>query len=79
VARSAPIQRFGKASAELLQAVFERAVSRLPLPDQEEVTNKLSMFDQVLADDGSMLMDIILNCCRQQNHKRARRKWGDVL
>ena len=55
VARSAPIQRFGKASAELMQAVFERAVSRLPLPVQEEVTNKLSMFEQVLADDGSVL------------------------
>jgi hypothetical protein len=27
----------------------------------------------------SMLMDIILNCCRQQNHKRARKKWGGVL
>lgn len=55
VARSAPIQRFGKASAELMQAVFERAVSRLPLPEREEVTNKLSMFEQVLADDGSVL------------------------
>jgi hypothetical protein len=55
VARSAPVQRFGKASADLMQAVFERAVSRLPLPVQEEGTNKLSMFEQVLADDGSVL------------------------
>lgn len=55
VARSAPIQRFGKASAELMQAVFERAVSRLPTPQQEKVTTKLSMFERVLADDGSVL------------------------
>jgi hypothetical protein len=27
----------------------------------------------------AMLMDIILNCCRQQNYKRTCRKWGDVL
>jgi len=55
VARSAPIQRFGKASAALMQAVFESAVSRLPTPQQEEVTTKLSIFERVLADDGSVL------------------------
>jgi hypothetical protein len=55
VARSAPIQRFGKASAALMQAVFERAVARLPTPRQDEVTTKLSMFERVLADDGSVL------------------------
>lgn len=55
VARSAPSQRFGKASAALMKAVFERAVSRLQTPHKEEVATKLSMFEQVLADDGSVL------------------------
>lgn len=55
VARSAATQRFGKSSADLMQAVFESAVSRLATPAREEVTKKLAIFKQVLADDGSVL------------------------
>jgi len=55
VVRSGVTQRFGNGSAALMQAVFERAVSRLATPAQEEVTKKLAVFKQVLADDGSVL------------------------
>lgn len=55
VARSAVTQRFGKGSATLMQSVFERAVSRLPVPEHPELLGKLERFRQVLADDGSVL------------------------
>lgn len=55
VARSAVTQRFGKGSAALMQSVFERAVSRLPVPEHPELMGKLERFRQVLADDGSVL------------------------
>lgn len=55
VARSAVIQRFGAGSAKMLQIVFERALKRLPEAEHPELLGKLKRFEQVLADDGSVL------------------------
>jgi len=55
-ARSAVTQRFGGGSAALMRQVFERAVSRLPAPEHPELLGRLEGFEQVLADDGTVLM-----------------------
>jgi len=55
VARSAVTQRFGSGSATLMKTVFERAVSRLPTAAHPELLGKLKAFQQVLADDGTVL------------------------
>ena len=55
VARSAVTQRFGLGSAALMQQVFERAVARLPTAAHPELLGKLEQFQQVLADDGTVL------------------------
>lgn len=55
VARSAVTQRFGSASANLLQTMFEQALKRLPEPACPDVLNKLEEFRAVLANDGSVL------------------------
>lgn len=55
VARSAVTQRFGEGSAALMEAVFNRAVSRLPTAQHPELLGRLAQFEQVLADDGSVL------------------------
>jgi hypothetical protein len=55
VARSAVTQRFGAASAALLDAAFHLIMKRLPVPPHPELLHRLEMFDHVLADDGSVL------------------------
>jgi hypothetical protein len=54
-ARSAITQRFGKGSAELMQAVFEKALERIPNESHPELLGKLEQFESVLAHDGSVL------------------------
>jgi hypothetical protein len=55
VARSAVTQRYGPGSAALMEALFSRAVQRLPQPDHPELLEKLKKFKQVLAQDGSVV------------------------
>jgi len=55
VARSAVTQRFGAGSAKLMEAAFMLAVTRLPIPEHPGLLGKLERFQQVLADDGSVL------------------------
>jgi hypothetical protein len=55
VARSAVTQRFGHASAELMQRLFEQALQRLPQPPCPELVSRLADFRAVLANDGSVL------------------------
>ena len=55
VARSAVTQRYGPGSAALKEALFSRAVQRLPQPDHPELLEKLKKFKQVLAQDGSVV------------------------
>ncbi len=55
VARSAVTQRFGPGSAALLEAVFFRALGRLPQVQPSEQRAKLNQFKQVLAQDGTVL------------------------
>ena len=55
VARSAVTQRFGEGSAALLEQLAKRAIERLPMPTHPDLLGKLSEFDQVLANDGSVL------------------------
>jgi putative transposase len=55
VVRSAVTQRFGKGSAALLERLAHRAIERLPAPEHPELLGKLREFDQVLANDGSVL------------------------
>lgn len=54
-ARSAITQRFGAGSANLMQAVFEKALERLPAESHPELLAKLEQFESVLAHDGSVL------------------------
>jgi putative transposase len=55
VVRSAVTQRFGQGSAALLEAVFFRALGRLPQAQPSEQRAKLNQFKQVLAQDGTVL------------------------
>jgi len=55
VARSAVTGRFGQGSARMMEALFIRAVARLPQPTQPDLLGKLVRFKQVLAQDGSVL------------------------
>jgi IS4 transposase len=55
VVRSAVTQRFGKGSAALLEHLTHRAIARLPTPEHPDLLGKLREFDQVLANDGSVL------------------------
>ena len=55
VVRSAVTQRFGKGSAALLEQLAHRAIARLPAPEHPDLLGKLREFDQVLANDGSVL------------------------
>ncbi len=55
VARSAVTGRFGQGSARMMEALFIRAVSRLPQPEHPDLLGKLVRFKQVLAQDGSVL------------------------
>lgn len=55
VARSAVTQRFGKGSAALMQTMFERALTRLPRGRSPGMFSKLKRFEQVLANDGTVL------------------------
>ena len=55
VARSAVTGRFGQGSARMMEALFIRAVSRLPQPEHPELLGKLVRFKQVLAQDGTVL------------------------
>ena len=54
-ARSAITQRFGEGSANLMQAVFEQTLERLPEESPPELLGKLQQFESVLAHDGSVL------------------------
>jgi IS4 transposase len=55
VARSAVTQRFGAESAQLLEALFVLAVSRLRRLPHPEMLAKLDAFRAVLADDGTVV------------------------
>lgn len=55
VARSAVTQRFGPGSAALLEALFFRAVQRLPCAGVSVLRPKLNQFREVLAQDGTVL------------------------
>jgi hypothetical protein len=55
VARSAVTQRFGKGSAKLLEALWERLVQRVNSEDCSELMDKLDEFKRILAHDGSVL------------------------
>lgn len=55
VVRSAVTQRFGPGSAGLLEALFFRAVERLPAADASIQRAKLNQFREVLAMDGTVL------------------------
>jgi hypothetical protein len=55
VARSAVTQRFGDASAAMMEKVFERALGRLPKPACPEMLSKLEQFRAVLADDATVV------------------------
>ena len=55
VARSAVTGRFGQGSARMMEALFTRAVARLPQPEHPELLGKLVRFKQVLAQDGTVL------------------------
>lgn len=55
VARSAVTGRFGQGSARMMEALFIRAVARLPQPTHPELLGKLVRFKQVLAQDGTVL------------------------
>lgn len=57
VARSAVTQRFGPGSAAMMQALYDRAVDRLPQWELEkpELLGKLKQFQCVLADDGCVV------------------------
>jgi IS4 transposase len=55
VVRSAVTQRFGEGSASLLRALFERAAKRLPQVAHPDLLARLEGFEQVLAQDGSVL------------------------
>lgn len=54
-ARSAVTQRFGPGSANLLEALFERAVKKLPSAGASVLRPKLNQFHEVLAQDGTVL------------------------
>jgi putative transposase len=54
-ARSAITQRFGEGSSNLMRAVFEKALERLPDESHPELLGKLEQFESVLAHDGSVL------------------------
>jgi IS4 transposase len=55
VARSAVTQRFGEASAAMMEKLFTLAVGRLPRPACPEMLSKLERFRAVLADDATVL------------------------
>jgi putative transposase len=55
VARSAVTQRFGRGSAALLERLATTAIERLPTPEHPDLLGKLRQFEQVLANDGSVL------------------------
>ena len=55
VVRSAVTGRFGSGSAKMMEALFTKALARLPQPDHPELLGKLEQFKQVLAQDGSVL------------------------
>lgn len=55
VARSAVTQRFDAGSAALLEALFFRAVARLPAAGASVLRQKLNRFHEVLAQDGTVL------------------------
>ena len=55
VARSAVTQRFGKGSAKLLEAVWERVAQRVNSEQCSEMIDKLDEFKRILALDGSVL------------------------
>lgn len=55
VVRSAVTQRFGEGSASLLRTLFERAAKRLPQVAHPDLLARLEGFEQVLAQDGSVL------------------------
>lgn len=55
VARSAVTQRFGGESAQLLEALFVLAVSRLRRLPHPQMLAKLDAFRAVLADDGTVV------------------------
>jgi IS4 transposase len=55
VARSAVTGRFDSGSAKMMEALFAKALARLPQPDHPELLGKLEQFKQVLAQDGSVL------------------------
>ena len=55
VARSAVTQRFGAGSARLLEALFVRAVERLPQAGPSTLRTRLNEFRAVLAQDGTVL------------------------
>jgi len=55
VARSAVTQRFGPASAQLLEGLFALAVTRLRRLPHPEMLSKLDAFRAVLADDGTVV------------------------
>ncbi len=54
-ARSAITQRFGEGSANLMKAVFDNVLERLPEASHPELLGKLEQFESVLAHDGSVL------------------------
>jgi len=56
VARSAVTQRFGYASACLMEQLFALALQRLPQDSCPETVGRLAEFRAVLANDGSVLM-----------------------
>ena len=51
VARSAVTGRFDSGSAKMMEALFAKALARLPQPDHPELLGKLEQFKQVLAQD----------------------------
>lgn len=55
VARSAVTQRFGDASAAMMEKIFSLAIERLPRPSSPEMLAKLEQFRAVLADDATVL------------------------
>ncbi len=55
VARSAVTQRFGEGSAQLMEELFTRAVRKLPKMQCPEMLDKLKRFQEVLANDGSVI------------------------
>lgn len=55
VARSAVTQRFGEGAAKLLEALFIRAIRRLPAVQSSELRGKLNEFKEVLAQDGTVV------------------------